>query len=60
MEVVFTIEPTCLNSAQLQVGLHDEDVSVNVTVQFSRVIILLRCDKRVIWWEGIRTDEGEE
>lgn len=54
--MVFTTEPKCLNSTQLQVALYAEDVRVNVTIQFSRVITFLQSDKGAVWWVGARTD----
>lgn len=56
MELVFTIEPKCLNPTQLQVRLHVEDVRVNVTVRFLWVITSLQCDKVAVWWVGTAAD----
>lgn len=56
MGVVFTTEPKCLNSTQLQVRLCVEGVRVNVTMQFSWVITSLQSDKEAVWWVGIRRD----
>lgn len=56
MGVVFTTEPMCLNSTQLQVRLYAEGVRVNVTIQFSWVITSLQSDKEAVWWVGIRRD----